>query len=150
MEADHTENLGGIGYVIAHEMTHAFDNNGAKYDADGNAADWWTAADYARLRRKVHPVARLNVKPVKGGERGQVPEPDIDKRTDGKPKGKPDGISGSVYVQSAYTESGDAIRFLRLGLLPISSIGVTPQTQMPTSLQICWPMYFSIPPVRSM
>ena len=47
VEADETENLGGIGYVIAHEMTHAFDNNGAKYDSKGNAADWWTKEDYA-------------------------------------------------------------------------------------------------------
>lgn len=48
--ADETENLGGIGYVIAHEMTHAFDNNGAKYDSQGNAADWWTAEDYAAFQ----------------------------------------------------------------------------------------------------
>ena len=47
VEADRTENLGGIGYVIAHELTHAFDNNGAKYDSKGNAADWWTKEDYA-------------------------------------------------------------------------------------------------------
>lgn len=50
VDADPTENLGGIGYVIAHEMTHAFDNNGAKYDKDGNAADWWTAEDYAAFQ----------------------------------------------------------------------------------------------------
>lgn len=50
VNADDTENLGGIGYVIAHEMTHAFDNNGAKYDADGNAADWWTPEDYAAFQ----------------------------------------------------------------------------------------------------
>lgn len=46
VNADPTENLGGIGYVIAHEITHAFDNNGAKYDSKGNAADWWTKEDY--------------------------------------------------------------------------------------------------------
>lgn len=50
VKADNTENLGGIGYVIAHEMTHAFDNNGAKFDAEGNAADWWTAEDYAAFQ----------------------------------------------------------------------------------------------------
>lgn len=50
VEADNTENLGGIGYVIAHEMTHAFDNNGAKYDSQGNAADWWTAEDYGAFQ----------------------------------------------------------------------------------------------------
>lgn len=50
VDADPTENLGGIGYIIAHEMTHAFDNNGAKFDKDGNAADWWTAEDYAAFQ----------------------------------------------------------------------------------------------------
>ncbi len=51
VSADATENLGGIGYVIAHEITHAFDNNGAKYDSKGNAADWWTAEDYAAFEK---------------------------------------------------------------------------------------------------
>ncbi|MDE7244523.1 MAG: M13 family metallopeptidase [Oscillospiraceae bacterium] len=51
VEADATENLGGIGYVIAHEMTHAFDNNGAKYDSKGNAADWWTKSDYTAFEK---------------------------------------------------------------------------------------------------
>ena len=51
VEADATENLGGIGYVIAHEITHAFDNNGAKYDSKGNAADWWTKEDYAAFEK---------------------------------------------------------------------------------------------------
>lgn len=46
VDASYEENLGGIGYIIAHEITHAFDNNGAKYDKNGNAADWWTAEDY--------------------------------------------------------------------------------------------------------
>lgn len=43
-------NLGAIGTVIAHEITHAFDNNGAKFDENGNAADWWTAEDYQKFQ----------------------------------------------------------------------------------------------------
>ncbi|MCI2058572.1 MAG: S-layer homology domain-containing protein [Oscillibacter sp.] len=51
VNASYEKNLGGIGYVIAHEITHAFDNNGAKYDENGNAADWWTPADYEAFRK---------------------------------------------------------------------------------------------------
>lgn len=50
VEAPREQNLGAIGYVIAHEITHAFDNNGARFDAQGNAADWWTEADYAAFQ----------------------------------------------------------------------------------------------------
>lgn len=50
VNADYTENLGGIGYIIAHEITHAFDNNGAQFDAQGNQNNWWTEADYAAFQ----------------------------------------------------------------------------------------------------
>lgn len=57
VNASREENLGGIGYIIAHEITHAFDNNGAKFDENGNAADWWTAEDYAAFQQKCQAVA---------------------------------------------------------------------------------------------
>ena len=47
----------GLAFVIAHEITHAFDNNGAKYDENGNAADWWTAEDYAQFNALCGKVA---------------------------------------------------------------------------------------------
>lgn len=58
VHASREENLGGIGYIIAHEITHAFDNNGAKFDENGNAADWWTPEDYAAFQQKCQEVAQ--------------------------------------------------------------------------------------------
>ena len=43
--ADPAINYGGIGAVIGHEISHHFDDQGAKYDETGRLADWWTAAD---------------------------------------------------------------------------------------------------------
>jgi len=42
---DDAVNYGGIGVVIGHELTHGFDDQGRKYDAEGNFKDWWTAQD---------------------------------------------------------------------------------------------------------
>ncbi len=44
-EADDAANYGGIGAVIGHEIGHGFDDQGAKYDGDGNLVDWWTDED---------------------------------------------------------------------------------------------------------
>lgn len=45
MEADDAVNYGGIGAVIGHEISHGFDDQGSKYDGDGNLNSWWTAQD---------------------------------------------------------------------------------------------------------
>lgn len=45
MEADDAVNYGGIGAVIGHEMGHGFDDQGAKFDGEGNMRDWWTEQD---------------------------------------------------------------------------------------------------------
>jgi len=44
-KADPAVNYGGIGAVIGHEISHHFDDQGAKYDATGKLADWWTESD---------------------------------------------------------------------------------------------------------
>ena len=46
------ENLGGIGAVIGHEISHAFDNNGAQCDELGNLNNWWTKEDYEEFQKR--------------------------------------------------------------------------------------------------
>lgn len=51
-----SENLGGIGAVIGHEISHAFDNNGAKCDENGNLNNWWTEEDFKRFEERTHAM----------------------------------------------------------------------------------------------
>ncbi|MFB3778153.1 MAG: M13 family metallopeptidase [Bryobacteraceae bacterium] len=51
-KADDAVNYGGIGAVIAHELTHGFDDQGRKYDARGNLTDWWTEQDGREFERR--------------------------------------------------------------------------------------------------
>ncbi|MCJ8190014.1 M13 family metallopeptidase [Sphingomicrobium aestuariivivum] len=50
--ADPAINYGGIGAVIGHEISHHFDDQGAKYNSSGNLKDWWTEADYANFEAR--------------------------------------------------------------------------------------------------
>ncbi|MFC9475196.1 M13 family metallopeptidase [Nocardia sp. NPDC056952] len=52
MNADDAANYGGIGAVIGHEIGHGFDDQGAKYDGDGNMQDWWTDEDRAEFGKR--------------------------------------------------------------------------------------------------
>lgn len=51
-EADDAANYGGIGAVIGHEIGHGFDDQGSKYDGDGNLVDWWTDEDRAEFAKR--------------------------------------------------------------------------------------------------
>ena len=53
-----SENLGGIGAVIGHEISHAFDSNGAKCDENGNLNNWWTKADERKFNKKVKAMIK--------------------------------------------------------------------------------------------
>ena len=66
-KADEAFNYGAIGVVIGHEMTHGFDDQGRKYDADGNMHDWWTADDAKGFEERANMYAdffsNINVLP---------------------------------------------------------------------------------------
>jgi putative endopeptidase len=49
LDADIAANYGGIGAVIGHEIGHGFDDQGSKYDGDGNMVDWWSDEDRAKF-----------------------------------------------------------------------------------------------------
>lgn len=48
--------LGSMGMIIAHEVTHAFDNNGSKFDENGNRVDWWRKEDYQLFEERKNAV----------------------------------------------------------------------------------------------
>jgi putative endopeptidase len=56
LDADDAINYGGIGMVIGHELTHAFDDQGAQFDKDGNVKNWWTDEDYEKFKAKTQLV----------------------------------------------------------------------------------------------
>ena len=53
-----SENLGGIGAVIGHEISHAFDSNGAKCDENGNINNWWTKQDNKKFNKKIEAMVK--------------------------------------------------------------------------------------------
>ncbi|NNK40375.1 MAG: M13 family metallopeptidase, partial [Winogradskyella sp.] len=55
--ADEAVNYGGIGAVIGHEISHAFDDSGARFDADGNVNNWWTAEDLVEFEKRGKALA---------------------------------------------------------------------------------------------
>lgn len=55
---DDAVNYGATGATIGHEMTHGFDSDGRKYDAEGNLADWWTEADAKEYERRAEVIVQ--------------------------------------------------------------------------------------------
>ncbi len=55
-DADDAANYGGIGAVIGHEIGHGFDDQGAKYDGDGNLVNWWSEADRAEFSTRTRAL----------------------------------------------------------------------------------------------
>lgn len=57
MAADDAVNYGGIGAVIGHELSHGFDDQGAKYDGQGNLRNWWTDSDKAEFQKRTKKLS---------------------------------------------------------------------------------------------
>ena len=64
-----SQNYGGIGAVIAHEISHAFDNNGALFDEFGNMNNWWTDQDFKAFEAKQElMIAEFDGLEIAGGK----------------------------------------------------------------------------------
>ncbi|HEX8137532.1 MAG TPA: M13 family metallopeptidase [Pyrinomonadaceae bacterium] len=57
-QADDAINYGAIGAVIGHEITHGFDDQGAKFDREGNLKNWWTAADLKNFEQRSECIVK--------------------------------------------------------------------------------------------
>jgi putative endopeptidase len=57
-QADDAINYGGMGAVIGHEMTHGFDDQGAKFDSQGNLENWWTAEDLKNFQQRTACIVK--------------------------------------------------------------------------------------------
>ena len=57
-KADDAINYGGIGAVIAHEISHGFDDQGRQFDATGNLRDWWTAESAAKYKERADKIVK--------------------------------------------------------------------------------------------
>ena len=56
-KADEAVNYGGIGAVIGHEISHAFDDSGSRFDGDGNLVNWWTEKDLEEFTKRGDKLA---------------------------------------------------------------------------------------------
>lgn len=57
VKASYEENLGHLGFIIGHEISHAFDTNGYQYDKDGNMNKWWTEQDEQKFQARAGKLA---------------------------------------------------------------------------------------------
>jgi putative endopeptidase len=67
-------NIGAIGAVIAHEISHAFDKNGAQRDENGNMRQWWTDSDFAEFEKRTSAMNALfdGIKVDGGAVNGEI------------------------------------------------------------------------------
>ena len=72
-QLDDAVNFGGIGVVIGHEYTHGFDDQGSKFDPEGNLQNWWTPEDLKQFQERTDCIAKeydgfVTVKDEKNGD----------------------------------------------------------------------------------
>jgi putative endopeptidase len=138
MKADPAVNYGSIGGVIGHEITHAFDDQGRKTDAEGRLRDWWTAEDAKRFEAEaaklgaqydtyeVSPGFHVNGKLTMGENIGDLGGVLLGLDAyhaylNGKPAPVIDGLTGDQRVMMAWAQNWRAKRHLEAEQQQVSS-----------------------------
>ena len=121
-EADDAANYGGIGAVIGHEIGHGFDDQGAKYDGDGNLVDWWTDDDRTEFGTRTKALIEQYDGYSPRGTGRPSRERGVHRRREHRRSGRPvDRTAGLPAVTGRRTRAGDrradrcAAGVLRLG-----------------------------------
>ena len=131
--ADDAVNYGGIGAVIGHEMTHGFDDQGRKFDAQGNLKNWWTADDLKNYQERSNCVE----KQFDGVRRRGRPAPERQARAGrvhrgpGRPDDRLQGLPKEPGRQAA------AVRHRRVhaGAAPLPELGESVGDQCPSRVR---------------
>jgi putative endopeptidase len=138
LKADPAVNYGSIGGVIGHEITHAFDDQGRKTDAEGRLRDWWTAEDARRFEAEaaklgaqydayeVSPGFHVNGKLTMGENIGDLGGVLLGldayhASLNGKPAPVIDGLTGDQRVMMAWAQNWRAKRHLEAEQQQVSS-----------------------------
>jgi putative endopeptidase len=98
-DQDPAKNYGGVGAVIAHEITHGFDDQGRKYDHHGNIDNWWTMDDLASFKSRVRKMV------------AQYSEYELDVETDNGPTKM--NVNGGLTLGENIADLGGVLLSLR-------------------------------------
>ena len=122
--ADDGYNYGGIGVVIGHEMTHGFDDQGAKFDAEGNLRNWWTPEDLKNFNARTNCVCRRGVQRVQCGAGDQHQRQTGDRRRSRGPRRGDARVARVREVAAGQGAADDRRIHSRAALLPRIRPGV--------------------------
>ena len=127
-QADDAVNFGAIGAVIGHEIGHGFDDQGSRYDGEGNLSNWWTEEDRAAFEERTHAlIGQYDVLtpsvllPTKGDEAV------ADDSEDGTERSLPH-VNGALTIGENIGDLGGMTIAWKAWVAALAEQGLTPQT----------------------
>ena len=127
-QADDAVNFGAIGAVIGHEIGHGFDDQGSRYDGEGNLSNWWTEEDRAAFEERTHAlIGQYDVLtpsvllPTEGDEAV------ADDSEDGTERSLPH-VNGALTIGENIGDLGGMTIAWKAWVAALAEQGLTPQT----------------------